>query len=59
MYFYSVSINIRFEFIEPSAREVFNFWTLVEREERGGGLSDEGRRERCSNIETDSKQRQS
>ena len=31
-----VSTNFCLELIEPSAREVFIFWTLVEREERGG-----------------------
>ena len=31
---YSVSINFRLELIMPTAREVFIFWTLVEREER-------------------------
>ena len=39
---YSVSTNFRLELIEPTAREVFIFWTLVEREdcrgrERRGG----------------------
>ena len=29
-----VSTNFRLELIEPSAREVFIFWTLVKREER-------------------------
>ena len=35
---YSVSTNFRLEFIEGSSREVFIFWTLVEREERGVGF---------------------
>ena len=33
---YSVSTKFRLELIEQTAREVFNFWTLDEREERGG-----------------------
>ena len=33
--FYSVSTNFRRELIEPSAAEVFIFWDMVEREERG------------------------
>ena len=33
---YSVSTNFRLELIEPTAREVFIFWTLVEREDRKG-----------------------
>ena len=32
---YNLSTNFRLEVIEPPAREVFIFWTLVEREERG------------------------
>ena len=32
---YSVSTNFRLELIELSAREVFIFWILVEREEGG------------------------
>ena len=35
VYMNSVSTNFRMELIEPSAREVLIFWTLVEREERG------------------------
>ena len=31
-----MSTHFRLELIEPSAREVFIFWILVEREERGG-----------------------
>ena len=37
----SVSTNLRLELIEPSAREVFLFWNLVERENREGGSSEE------------------
>ena len=44
-----MSINFRLELIEPSAREVFNFLTLVEREERGGA-SEDMRREHGSNL---------
>ena len=33
---YSVSTKFRLELIEQTAREVFIFWTLDEREERGG-----------------------
>ena len=35
IYMYSVSTNFRLKLIEPSAREVFTFWTLVVRENRG------------------------
>ena len=45
---YSVSNNFRLKLIEPSAREVFIFWTLVEREERGA--SEERRGEHGSNL---------
>ena len=31
---YGASTNFRLEIIEPSAREEFIFWTLVEKEER-------------------------
>ena len=41
----SVSTNLRLELIERSAREVFLFWNLVERENRGGR-----RREHGSNL---------
>ena len=34
---YSMSTSFRLELIEPSAREVYIFWTLFEREERGWG----------------------
>ena len=33
---YSVSTKFRLELIEPTAREVFIFWTLVERDDRKG-----------------------
>ena len=42
-----MSNNFRLEHIEQSAREVFIFWTLVEREERE--TSEESRREHGSN----------
>ena len=32
LYAYSVSPNFCLQLIEPSAKEIFNFWTLVERE---------------------------
>ena len=35
-YKYSVSTSFRLKIIELSAREVFIFWTLDEKEERGG-----------------------
>ena len=38
---YSVSTKFRHELIEPSAREVFIFWTLVEREGRVGDWGEE------------------
>ena len=34
-----MSTNFGLGTIEPSAREVFNFWTLVEREEGGGAVT--------------------
>ena len=37
---YSVSTYFRFALMESSAREVFIFWTLVEREERGGMIKE-------------------
>ena len=40
----SPSTNCRLVLIEPSAREVFIFWTLVEREELGVS---EARRREC------------
>ena len=43
-----MSINFRLELIEPSAREVFIFWTLVKREEQG--MSEERKREQGSNL---------
>ena len=43
-----MSTNFRLKLIEPSAREVFIFWTLVEREERG--VSEERRRDHVSNL---------
>ena len=45
---YSLPTNFRLEFIEPSAREVFIFWTMFERE-NGGGANEERRREHGSN----------
>ena len=39
---HSLSTNFRLELIEPSPREVFNFWTLVEREDRRGRAIEEG-----------------
>ena len=42
--------------IEPSARKVFIFWTLVEREERGA--SEERRKKNMAQTKQDSKQRQ-
>ena len=42
-HWYSVSTNFCLEVIEPSARKVFNFWTLDEREEQGGGGASEER----------------
>ena len=44
----SPSTNCRLVLIEPSAREVFIFWTLVEREEQG--VSEERRRGYGSNL---------
>ena len=44
-----MSTNFNLELIEPSAREVFIFWTLVEREEQGGA-SEERRKEHDSNL---------
>ena len=34
---HSVSTNFSLQLIEPSAREVLFIWTLIKREERGGG----------------------
>ena len=42
-----MSTYIRLELIEPSAREVFTVWTLVE---RAVGISEERRREHGSNL---------
>ena len=43
---YSVSTYFRLDLIEPSAREVFIFWSR----EKRGGASEERRREHCSNL---------
>ena len=43
----SVCTNFRLELIEPSAREVFNFW--ASRERRAGGEGGR-KREYCSNL---------
>ena len=45
---YSVATTFRLELLEPSARELFIFWTLVEREERWA--SEERRNEHGSNL---------
>ena len=45
---YIVATNFCLELIEPSARKVFIFWTLVERE--GEGVSEGRRREHGSNL---------
>ena len=37
-----MATNFRLELIEPSARKVFIFWTLVEREEGGGASEKRG-----------------
>ena len=44
-----MSTNFYLKLIEPSARPVFIFWTLVEREE-WGGVSEERKREHESNL---------
>ena len=49
---YSWSTYFRLELIEPSAREIFIFWTLVEREERR-------EEENMAQTYQDSKKRQS
>ena len=43
-----MSTNFRLELIEPPAKEVFIFWTVVEREELGA--SEEMRGEHGSNL---------
>ena len=51
IYMDSVSINFRLELlIETSAREVFIFWTLVEREELLGGEWGRRREHHGSNL---------
>ena len=48
--YYTVATNFRLEFLEPSAREVSIFWTLVKREE--WRASQERRREHGKPSET-------